>query len=135
MLSLTLFTSMPYKTEYIAPPVEDIILVGKVDKEDMPILIEFYANKWNVSQEQLNGTIKCESGYNPDAVNMSDSHKLSQGSHGVAQFSRETFKHYAKEINPTYSDPYNPREAIDVMAYMFHLGEERQWTCWRKLYK
>lgn len=78
-------------------------------------------------------TIECESGFNPGAYNGSDSHKTSVGSHGIAQYASGTIKHYGKEAGLTNPDPYNVRHSLFTMAYMFDIGEAKQWTCYRKL--
>lgn len=120
--------SIPAKIEYQAPPSEDTITFGMT----MPELVDFYAEKHGVDKTIMNKTVKCESSYNPNAVNWSDSHKLSKGSHGIAQFSQQTFEQYAKAMGETYTDPYNPREALDVMGYMISKGQGHHWTCYAK---
>lgn len=99
----------------------------------MPYLVDYYAEKHGVDKTKMNATVKCESSYNPNAVNWSDSHKLSKGSHGIAQFSQETFEHFAKEMGKPYTDPYNPKQALDVMGYMIKNGHGDHWTCYRAL--
>lgn len=99
----------------------------------MPQLVDYYAGKHGVNKATMNAVVKCESGYNPKAVNWSDSHKLSKGSHGVAQFSQQTFEQYAKQMGETYTDPYNPTQALDVMGYMLSKGLGYHWTCFRAL--
>lgn len=130
LLLIGLSPSIPSQTiTYIAPPTEDTITFNMT----MPELVDFYADKHGVDKVIMNKTIKCESNYNPKAVNWSDSHKLSKGSHGISQFSKETFEHYAKEMGENYTDPYNPREALDVMGYMISNGLGSHWTCFRAL--
>lgn len=131
MLSLMVIANIPSTTIYIAPPQEDITPLPVIELS-MPELVDKYADKWGVSREEMNVTVKCESGYNPKAYNGNDVHKLSVGSLGIAQFSNETFLHYAKKMGKDYSNPYNPDEALDVMAYMFSIGQKRPWSCWVK---
>jgi hypothetical protein len=100
----------------------------------MPQLVDYYAGKHGVNKATMNAVVKCESGYNPKAVNWSDSHKLSKGSHGIAQFSQQTFEQYAKAMGETYTDPYNPNQALDVMGYMLSINQGKHWTCYTKLY-
>jgi len=129
-LTLSLIvTQVSAKEIYIAPPSEDITTFGMT----MPELVDFYAEKHGVDKTIMNKVVKCESSYNPNAVNWSDSHKLSKGSHGIAQFSQQTFEQYAKQMGKEYTDPYNPREALDVMGYMISKGLGRHWTCFRAL--
>lgn len=47
--------------------------------------------------------------------------------------SRETFKSYAKQMGEDYTDPYNPKEALDVMGYMFSKKQQNQWSCYKKV--
>lgn len=132
MLSLMVIANIPNTIEYIAPPVDDLIPVEEVELT-MPQLVDFYADKWGVSRNEMQVTVKCESGYNPNAFNGNDVHKLSVGSLGIAQFSNETFLHYAKQMGKSeYSNPYNPDEALDVMAFMFSKNQKRHWSCWVK---
>ena len=73
----------------------------------------------------------CESGGRADAVNWQDTHKLSQGSHGIAQFSKETIKGFGKAIGIENADPYNVDQSLEVMAYMFSQNKAFHWTCYR----
>lgn len=98
--------------------------------------IRKYANKHSVSYDEMDTVIKCESNYNVNAYNGKDSHADSVGSHGIAQFADSTIKGFGEQIGIENPDPYNIDDALDVMAYMFSLGEEgkRHWTCWRMHY-
>ena len=98
-------------------------------------LVSYYAKEYNVSSVKMSAVIKCESSWNIKAVNWQDSHKLSKGSHGIAQFSQQTIEMYGKQIGLENPDPYNPNDAIRVMAYMFSKGEQSQWSCYSKHYK
>lgn len=134
MLSLMVIANIPSTTEYIAEPLDDLIPVEVVEVKEMTIQerVDFYADKWGVSRNEMHTTVKCESGYNPKAFNGKDIHKLSVGSLGIAQFSYQTFEHYAKKMGEEYSNPYNPDEALDVMGYMFSINVKRPWSCWVK---
>ena len=136
MLSLVVIASTPSTTEYIAEPLDEIINVQVAEAKEltMPELVDFYADKWNVSKHEMHTTVKCESGYNPKAFNGKDVHKFSVGSLGIAQFSQQTFEHYAEKMGKEYSNPYNPDEALDVMGYMFSINQKRHWTCWVKFF-
>lgn len=131
LLSVFLITSTPSTAEYIAPPQDELINVIEMSKEDYVELTNTFAVKWGIDEALFNFVIKCESGYNPDAVNWSDSHKLSKGSHGIAQFSKETFMQFAKQMGEDYTDPYNAREALDVAGYAIKNGYGRHWSCYR----
>lgn len=127
ILSLSVITSIPTKVVYQAEPIEEITTLNMSTQE----LVDFYADKWEVPREDLHTVVKCESSYRADAVNMQDSHKLSNGSWGISQFSKETFAQYAKEMGREYTNPMNPREALDVMGYMFSKGKQKHWSCAR----
>jgi len=99
----------------------------------IPEMIEKYSEKYHVDKTIISKVIKCESSFNPKAVNWQDSHKLSKGSHGIAQFSYETFNTYSKEIGIKDGDPYNPDQAIETMAYMFSKGKANHWSCFKKI--
>lgn len=101
-------------------------------KQEVVNLVNENADKYNISKSMLNFVVNCESGYNYKAVNWSDSHALSQGSHGVAQFSRETFLGFSKTMGKDYDDIYNPEQALDVMAWAISKGYGSHWTCYRK---
>ncbi len=113
---------------------EDLPPLCNVGRECLEEMVDRYAKIFNTPSEPIKKTIMCESGWNSQAVNWQDSHALSQGSHGIAQFSKETIAHYGAEIGMAHADPYNPEEAIQVMSYMFSIGESNHWTCFRKIY-
>lgn len=129
LLAVLLPNVYAYKDIYQAPPFEELT----PQEMTMPELVDYYAWKHGVDKVIMNKVVKCESGYNPKAVNWSDSHKLSKGSHGIAQFSQQTFEMYAKKMGKDYTDPYNPKEALDVMGYMLSINQGDQWTCFRAL--
>lgn len=120
-------------TTFAEAPLPDEPLVVKTSwsKEEVKQIAEFYEKKYKVTN--LVKTVACESSYKFDAVNMKDSHRLSKGSWGAAQFSKETFMGYAKEMGETYDDPLNPYQALDVMGYMFSKGKQSHWTCYKKV--
>lgn len=101
--------------------------------QEIKDLVDYYADKHKLSRQVLHKVISCESQYNEKAVNWKDSHKLSKGSHGVAQFSKETFLGFAKQMDrPDYNDPYNPKQALDVSSWAIKNGYGNQWTCYSK---
>ena len=101
--------------------------------QEVKDLVDYYADMNGLSRQVLHKVVKCESQYNYKAVNMQDSHRLSQGSHGVAQFSRETFIGFAKQMDKEYyNDLYNPEQALDVAAWAIKKGYGNQWSCYRK---
>lgn len=101
--------------------------------DEVKVLVNTYADKYHVSRSVMNKVVACESQYNYKAVNWKDSHRLSNGSHGVGQFSRETFLGFAKRMDKEYyNDPYNPEQALDVMAWAISKGYGNHWSCFRK---
>lgn len=121
--------------------IASLLLFAKVvvaeDNISMPPLsipdkIDYFADKYNVESKVMHKIIKCESNYNPRAVNWQDSHRLSKGSHGIGQFSKETIKGFGKEIDIENADPYNVDQALEVMAYMLSEDKGRHWSCFRK---
>lgn len=102
-----------------------------VQKElTIPELIAKYATQYGVSQEQLYGTIKCESNFNPDAYNKSDPQG---GAKGIAQFLPPTFRRMSKEAGLTL-DVWKAEDSIHLMAFGFSKGYQHEWTCFRNLY-
>jgi hypothetical protein len=72
---------------------------------------------------QLIRVMYCESGGRSNAFNRVGSYI------GLFQFSTSTFNANAKRVgipNPNVWDPY---QQINVAAYMFSIGQSRQWTC------
>lgn len=118
-------------TTFAEAPQPEIPYQDSWTKEEVKQIASFYEKKYRVTG--LVKTMQCESGFRYDAVNMADSHKLSKGSWGAAQFSKETFKHYAKEMGEYYDDPMNPYQAFDVAGYMFSNGLQHNWTCFAKV--
>ena len=110
---------------FISPEVPTVIV------ETLDTKIDRYAKQYAVSSSAMKKTIMCESGGRADAVNWSDTHKLSKGSHGIAQFSKETIKGFGKAIGIENADPYNVDQSLEVMAYMFSQNKAFHWTCYR----
>lgn len=103
-------------------------------QECLEQMVDTYAKEYGVNASEMKAVIACESSWNPNAVNWQDSHKESQGSHGLAQYSKETIAMYGEKIGMADADPYDPEEAIEVMAFMFSINKESQWSCWSKIY-
>lgn len=71
-------------------------------------------------------TVRCESGFNPNAHNKSDPNG---GSYGISQFQWNTFYKNAKFENPDITDS---RQQLETMAQMWARGQQGQWSCWWK---
>lgn len=113
-------------------PKPDIPYKDTWTTAEVKTMVDYYADKYSVSRQLMHKVVACESSYNVKAVNWNDSHKLSQGSHGVGQFSKETFIGFAKKMNKEYDDPYNPNQALDVMSWAISNGYGNHWSCFRK---
>jgi soluble lytic murein transglycosylase-like protein len=134
MNTLLLLGALLFSTSTIASTTPNIEVKQEYTLEEIKGLISQYSKKYGVSERQMLGTINCESGFNSKAVNWNDHHALSNGSHGIGQFSRETFTNYSKQIGILNGDPYNPKQAIETMSFMFSLKQQGQWSCWKQLY-
>jgi hypothetical protein len=121
------YQAISQETPFI-PPTKPTVVIETIDEK-----IDRYALKYAVSSSVMRKTIRCESNFNPKAVNWSDSHALSKGSHGIAQFSKETIKGFGKAIGIENADPYNVDHSLEIMAYMFSKGQARHWTCARRI--
>jgi hypothetical protein len=86
-------------------------------------LVSYYAKEYNVSEARMTATIKCESSFNPNAIG--DGGK----SYGLSQI------HLPSHPSVTIEEATTPQFAIEFMAQAFQKGQQRMWTCWRKLYQ
>ena len=129
LLSVSLFIG---KVDAEAP-TEKMVEKTEWTVEEVKSMVDYYADKHGLSRQVLHKVISCESGYNENAVNWRDSHKLSKGSHGVAQFSKETFIGFAKRMgHEEYDNPYNPKQALDVASWAIKNGYGTHWSCYSK---
>jgi hypothetical protein len=85
-------------------------------------LVSKYALMYNVSEQRMLGTMKCESGFNPKAIGDKGT------SFGLSQI------HLPAHPTITKEQALNPDFAVQFMAKSFAQGKERMWTCWRLLY-
>ena len=114
-------------------PTEKMVEKTEWTVEEVKSMVDYYADKHGLSRQVLHKVISCESQYNEHAVNWRDSHRLSKGSHGVAQFSRETFNGFAKQMDRSdYDNPYNPNQALDVASWAIKKGYGSHWSCYSK---
>lgn len=94
-------------------------------------IITSYAIHYGIPAQSLIKTLKCESGFNKDAINLNDPNG---GSKGVAQFQDATFAKYSKLAGLTKANVWNPLDSIQVAAYMFSIGQQHQWSCFNEIY-
>lgn len=117
-----------------APPPVDVAIAAPIVEEVKELTVEekvdFWANEYGVSAEEMHRTINCESSYVETAHNKSDPHG---GAIGIGQFLTPTFRAYSKEAGIEDADIWNTDHQLQTMAYMFSINQARQWTCARKL--
>ncbi len=92
-------------------------------------LVTKWANHYGVDPARLHRVVKCESGYQSNAVN---GKYWSGGStpSGISQFLASTYIANAKRIGlPAQDDRMNPDRSLQVMAWMFSIGQWVQWEC------
>lgn len=92
-------------------------------------LVTKWANHYGVDPAWMHRVVKCESGYRSNAVNGS---YWAQGSTptGIAQFLASTYIANARRIGlPAIDERLNPDRSLQVMAWMFSIGQWTQWEC------
>lgn len=90
--------------------------------ENAPLIITAYAVHYGIPSQPLIDTLRCESGFNSEAVGDHGT------SFGVAQI------HLPAHKDVTREESLNPFFAIDWAAYQFSLGNENMWSCYKILY-
>jgi soluble lytic murein transglycosylase-like protein len=94
----------------------------KLSKDEIIALIRDYSIKYNVDPERSIRIAKCESGFNPLAVNAT-------GHTGLFQFNLRTFKANAKRLSLENPDVFNPEHNIQIATWMFSQNQYWQWGC------
>ena len=92
-------------------------------------LVTKWANHYGIDPAWLHRVVKCESNYRSDAVN---GHYWAGGSTptGISQFLASPYIANAKRIGlPAQDDRLNPDRSLQVMAWMFSIGQWTQWEC------
>lgn len=89
---------------------------------DIQSIIVKWANHYNTDAGQLLRVANCESHYNVNAYNPS-------GATGLFQFMPGTFLGNAKRVGLANPDIHNAEHQAQVAAYMFSIGQARQWVC------
>lgn len=83
-----------------------------------------YTLQYGVDPVIFKKVMKCESSNNPKAVGDGGRAK------NVLQFHRPTFDGYAKKLGEELD--YNSyHDQIKLGAYMFSIGEQKHWTCYK----
>lgn len=82
-----------------------------------------YAKKLSIQRgiqpHEVIGTMKCESGFRPNAIGDNGT------SYGLSQIHLPAHPHITKE------QALDPKFAIDFMVDEFAQGNQWKWTCWR----
>lgn len=94
-------------------------------------LIDYYAGMYNVSAQEMTGTLMCESALKPKAYNPADPYG---GAKGIGQFLQPTFDFYSPKAGIKKGDIWDIKDSLWTMAYMFSIGQAKQWTEWRWKY-
>lgn len=89
---------------------------------DIQSIIVAAANRFGVDPNWLLRVAKCESGFNPNAYNPS-------GASGLFQFMPATFAANSVRAGFGGSSIWDPVASANTAAYMFSVGQSRQWTC------
>ena len=123
----TLLTASIANAVTIEPSTVTTIEVKEPTSIDSKIVK--YANQYGVNPQLINKTIECESGFKETAYNASDPYG---GAFGVAQFLKPTFYYYADVLRIQNPDIWNTDQQLEIMSYMFSIGQAKQWTCYKK---
>jgi len=93
-------------------------------KGELSRLVEKYGGNYY----QLYETLKCES-------NLQSFPKVGDSglAFGVAQFHRDTFNLFTKEMKVSL-DYYNPYDQLKVMVWAFNHDLQSHWSCWKRIY-
>ncbi len=110
----------------VAAPVAEVRHVGTRPPpvpSEIEAIIRSAAAEWNADADQLLRVAWCESRYNPSAYNASSS------TSGLFQFKPGTWA--ANSVRAGYggASVFDPVANANVAAYMFAIGQARQWAC------
>jgi len=117
VLALAITMSVPVMAEAPKPVEPPKVLSVKE-------VIALYAERYNVSYEQMYRTSFCESSLNPNAINSTDR----EYSVGIAQINLKAHTHITVE---QAKDIYFSAE---FMAKEFARGNAKIWSCYNKIY-
>ena len=107
--------------EYVVVPVRQL----ELKEYSVTALVEHFAEEYKTDPAVMLKIGQCESGFDENAWNKSDPNG---GSHGYMQFQTSTFYSYAKKLNIENPDIKDKVQQAQVSAYMFSIGEGKQWT-------
>jgi len=124
-----LLTGVVHGKQIQAPQVKAEEIMVQPEPE-VPLSPEEYADKYT-AQYGVDPTIFkkvmwCESSNNPDAIGDGGAAR------NVMQFHKPTFVGYAKKLGKEMD--YNSyKDQIELASYMFSIGEQSHWTCYKKV--
>lgn len=108
-----------------APPIQQVVAPIEVTLSPVEYA-DKYATQYQIDSRVFKKVMWCESNNDPNAVGDSGKAK------NVLQFHEQTFVSYAKKIGGILDyDSYH--DQIKVGAYMFSIGQARQWTTYRAI--
>lgn len=90
---------------------------------DMQAIIVAAAARWGADPTQLLRVAYCESRYNPSAYN------ASSGASGLFQFLASTWAANSVRAGYAGASVFDPVANANTAAYMFSIGQARQWQC------
>jgi len=120
--------------EPIKPVVEPVVVAKPIVKPKpkpqgsvQQMIIES-ASKYGVSADKLLRIAKCESGFNPNAINRG---YTAGGGHptGLFQYLPETWTRYQRKLGVSGWNIYNPKHQADLTAFAFSIGGAGEWEC------
>lgn len=128
------YTAEIAQAQEVVEAPKEVQIVTEIDwtKERVSQEVDKQAKAFHTFADKMHTTIDCESQYNVRAHNKSDPYG---GAFGVAQFLTPTFNKYAPLAGVENPDIHNPEHQLQTMAYMFSIGEAKQWTCFRLHYR
>ena len=109
----------------LKPSINDSVLYLQ-SKLSSSITTEVYV-LGSITSPTIRELAFCESGLNPNAYNKEDPNG---GSHGILQFSRDTFREFCVEKYGLRDDLYDPLIQIECATKMISQGYEQRWSCW-----
>lgn len=101
---------------------------SKIEMLDATLLA--LSSYYGISYSNIHRVISCESGWDIHAMNLKDPEG---GSRGLLQFQPTTYEGFAQELGIEYPDIYNPFQQMEVAAYMWSIGQQKRWSCFKKL--
>lgn len=97
--------------------------------EELKQVLSEKVMKYGGNYAEMVRVINCESGFNQNPQGWNDGGKA----FGVAQFHKETFVAFSKEMGEPQLNYYNPVDQLEVMVWAFNHQKKSHWSCWTKL--